>query len=93
MTEPSPFERSLKRLEGALDALESAMERREEEQRRIADLEGELQRQGGDRSRLAQALDTAEARAAGLEEINKDVSRRLVQAMETIRAVLERRSG
>ena len=49
-----------------------------------------MQRLNADRSRLAQELDTSEARAERLEEANKEVSRRLVTAMETIRAVLDR---
>ena len=40
--------------------------------------------------RLAQELDSSEARAERLEQTNKEVSRRLVTAMETIRAVLDR---
>ena len=50
----------------------------------------EVQRMNADRSRLAQELDNSEARAERLEEANKEVSRRLVAAMETIRAVLDR---
>ena len=49
----------------------------------------EVQRLNADRARLARALDEAEARAARLDEVNRDVSRRLVAAMETIRDVLE----
>ena len=43
-----------------------------------------------DRSRLAQELDQSENRSNRLEEANREVSRRLVTAMETIRAVLDR---
>ena len=43
-----------------------------------------------DRAKLATELDNSEARAERLEEANKEVSRRLVTAMETIRAVLDR---
>ncbi len=49
-----------------------------------------MHRLGTDRSRLAQSLDAAEARSARLEEANREVSRRLVAAMETIREVLAR---
>ena len=42
------------------------------------------------RSRLAQSLDAADARSARLEEANREVSRRLVAAMESIREVLAR---
>ena len=52
-----------------------------------------MQRLGTDRSRLAQSLDAAEARAARLEEANREVSRRLVAAMELIREILARNGG
>ena len=51
---------------------------------------GEVHQLGTDRSRLAQSLDASEGRAARLEEANKEVSRRLVAAMEVIREVLAR---
>jgi len=49
-----------------------------------------VRRTHADRSRLAQELDQSEFRANRLEEVNREVSRRLVTAMETIRAVLDR---
>jgi len=49
-----------------------------------------VRRVNTDRSRLAQELDQSEFRANRLEEVNREVSRRLVTAMETIRAVLDR---
>jgi len=81
---------ALKRLEAALDLLESAIERRLDGERHVSELESELHRLGTDRSRLAQSLDSAEARSVRLEEANREVSRRLVAAMESIRSVLER---
>ena len=81
---------ALKRLKGALDLLDNAVERRLEGARDVNTLEGEVHRLGTDRSRLAQSLDAAEARSARLEEANKEVSRRLVAAMEAIREVLSR---
>ena len=59
-----------------------------ENQQQVTGLEGELQRLGTDRSRLAQSLDAAEARSGRMEEANREVSRRLVAAMESIRDVL-----
>jgi septal ring factor EnvC (AmiA/AmiB activator) len=56
----------------------------------VSGLENELHRLGTDRSRLAQSLDAAEARSAKLENANREVSRRLVTAMESIRSVLAR---
>jgi hypothetical protein len=81
---------ALRRLESALDLLEAAIDRRVEGAREITELEGEMHRLGSDRSRLAQSLDAAEARSARLEDTNKEVSRRLVAAMESIREVLAR---
>ena len=56
-------------------------------------LQDELQRLGEDRSSLAATLDTAETRVARLEDANREVSRRLVSAMESIRSVLETHGG
>ena len=61
-----------------------------EHERDYSEAEAEVQRMNADRSRLAQELDNSEARAERLEDANKEVSRRLVTAMETIRAVLDR---
>ena len=55
-----------------------------------SEAEAEVQRMNSDRAKLATELDNSEARAERLEEANKEVSRRLVTAMETIRAVLDR---
>lgn len=93
MAGASPIDTALKRLQTALAHLEDAVERRGEHEGRRDDLEAELQRLGGDRSRMAQSLDAAEARSARLEEANRDVSRRLVAAMESIRSVIERHGG
>jgi hypothetical protein len=84
---------AFRRLEAALDLIESAIDRRLEDERQVVGLEGELHRLGTDRSRLAQSLDAAEARSAALEEANREVSHRLVAAMESIRGVLERNGG
>jgi hypothetical protein len=93
MAGASPIESALHRLSTALDMLEGAVEERLEQSRHAAGLESELHRLGTDRSRLAQSLDLAEARAAKLEEANREVSHRLVAAMESIRDVLSRGGG
>ena len=86
----SAVEQALGRLRSALARVESAVERSLEHQREVSGLEGELQRLGTDRSRLAQSLDAAEERSGRVEEANREVSRRLVAAMESIRDVLAR---
>ena len=80
---------ALDRLRRALDLLDQAVDARLEHESGLADAEAEVQRMGADRARLAEALDGAEARSQRLESTNREVSRRLVDAMETIRSVLD----
>lgn len=80
---------ALKQLETALGRVEDAVDQRLEHARRVADLESEVHQLGTDRSRLAQAVDAAEARSGRIEDANREVSRRLVTAMESIRDVLK----
>ena len=78
------------RLGRAIETLEQAVASRLEHEQDYSEVEAELQRMNADRARLAQELDNSEARGERLEEANKEVSRRLVTAMETIQAVLDR---
>lgn len=78
------------RLGKAIDALENAVAARIEQEQDYSEAEAEVQRMNADRARLAQELDGSEAKAERLENANREVSRRLVTAMETIRAVLDR---
>jgi hypothetical protein len=80
----------LGRLDASLARLEAAFEARLEREAGLLDAEAEVQRMGADRTRLAEALDSVEARARRLESTNREVSRRLVDAMEAIRTVLDR---
>lgn len=90
MSAPPTLSELFERIDTALSALDDAVERTAELRREYADAEEEAQRLNSDRARLAEELDKSEARAERLEEVNKEVSRRLVTAMETIRAVLDR---
>ncbi|HCL63683.1 MAG TPA: hypothetical protein DIC56_02315 [Rhizobium sp.] len=81
---------ALSALRQAISGLENAIDMRIEVQRESSEVEGEVKRVHADRARLAQELDQSEFRANRLEEVNREVSRRLVTAMETIRAVLDR---
>lgn len=81
---------ALARLDKAVDALGAAVEHRFERDLDHADAEEEVQRLNEDRARLAQELDQSESRSERVTEANNEVSRRLVVAMETIRAVLDR---
>lgn len=86
----STLKEAIGRLGRALDAIENAAMARLEHEQDYAEAEAEVQRMNADRSRLAQELDASEARAERLQDANREVSRRLVTAMETIRAVLDR---
>ena len=82
--------RALDGLQAALDGLERAVEAAGDEGARRASGREEVQRLNADRAGLATKLDESEARATRLSEANREVSRRLVAAMETIRTVIDR---
>jgi predicted nucleic acid-binding Zn-ribbon protein len=90
MTGEATLKEVLARLGRAMDSLEAAVGARLEHEQDYSETEAEVQRLNADRARLGQELDNSEARGERLEEANKEVSRRLVTAMETIRAVLDR---
>ncbi|MCZ2328814.1 DUF4164 domain-containing protein [Bartonella sp. F02] len=81
---------ALEQLEKALRNLEITIINRNAVIDKNNEWEEEIQRMNADRSRLAQALDKVEAHAERLETINKEVSKRLIKAMETIRIVIDR---
>ena len=68
-----------RRLMTALDALESAVERRREADRD----------EGADRSRLADELDGSLVKSRRLERANREIAERLDAAIGTIRSVLD----
>ncbi len=83
------LEQALDRITASITKLEGALHRRASHDKTLDALENDLHRIGEDRTLLASKLDQAEARGSRLEDVNKDVSRRLVAAMESIRTVLE----
>ena len=82
------LEDATRRLMGALDALESAVERRCEADRDEDELATRIQALGADRSRLADELDGSLVRSRKLERANREIAERLDAAIVTIRAVL-----
>ena len=90
MSAEKTVQSALTELSAAITNLENAIDMRIERQRETGEIDNEVKRVHVDRARLAQELDQAEFRANRLEEVNREVSRRLVTAMETIRAVLDR---
>ena len=72
----------------ALDALESAVERRREADRDEDELASRIQALGADRSRLADELDTSLVKSRKLERTNREIAEKLDAAIGTIREVL-----
>ncbi len=81
-------DQAAERLSLAIDRLEATIGRRAGVRASKDGLETEIQTLGADRARLADLLDKAEAKATRLVATNRDVSLKLVEAMETIRSVL-----
>jgi predicted RNase H-like nuclease (RuvC/YqgF family) len=78
-----------RRLMAALDALESAVERRREADRDEDELAARIQALGADRSRLADELDGSLVKSRRLERANREIAERLDAAIGTIRSVLD----
>src|SRR6476620_7606749 len=78
-----------RRLMAALDALESAVERRRDADRDKNELASRIQALGADRSRLADELDCSLVKSRRLERANREIAERLDAAIGTIRSVLD----
>src|SRR5512141_1105536 len=88
--EPAPvdIDAATRRLMTALDALESAAERRREADRDENELASRIQALGADRSRLADELDGSLVKTRRLERANREIADRLDAAIGTIRGVI-----
>ena len=73
----------------ALDALESAVERRRDADRDENELASRIQALGADRSRLADELDNSLVKTRRLERTNREIAEKLDAAIGTIRSVLD----
>ncbi len=82
------YEAGLARLDRALLRLEASVRALNGRVRAHSRIEVDTQRLVGERARLSAELDKASARAKRLDESAHEVSRRLVDAMETVRQVL-----
>src|SRR4030095_4716343 len=82
------LEIATRRLMAALEALESAVERRRDADRDEKELASRIQALGADRSRLADELDGSLVKTRKLERTNREIAEKLDAAIGTIRAVL-----
>lgn len=89
-TGPPRLELAASRLKTALAALETAVARKLEADRGSAVVQRQIDVLQTDRARLAEDLDRAADRVAGLESVNREVARRLDLTMDAIRGVLAR---
>lgn len=89
MTDQSAVDSAVKRLALALDALDAAVERRQQADESEEGLAAQVQALGTDRTRLAAALDGETARSRKLEETNREIAQRLDTAMASIQSVLD----
>lgn len=78
------------RLSAALDGLEATVRRHQDARRGAVAQDAEIQLLAEDRSRLAQELDRAEARASRLESAASHVGARLDAAIQSIGKLVER---
>ncbi len=85
---PPRLDAAIARFERGLDALETAVAQRLENEMSLADLEEELAVMQDDRGRLALDLDAALARAATVEKTRDEVLRRVERASASVASVL-----
>jgi hypothetical protein len=83
-------ESAVVRLDRALSRLESSVRSLNGRMRAHARIEADTNRLVAERQKLASDLDKASARAKRLDDSAHEVSVRLVEAMETVRAVLQK---
>jgi hypothetical protein len=89
MTDQSAIDAAVKRLALALDALDAAVDRRQDADRDEQELAAQVHALGVDRARLASALDGEAARSRRLETANRDIAERLDSAIASINSVLD----
>ena len=88
MKSMSGVDQAVRRVMDALDALDSALEMRGEDDRKRGTLVDQVHAFNVDRARLASDLDGAQARSRELEATNREAARRIDEAMSAIRAVI-----
>lgn len=82
------LESGVRRLMTALDALEGAIDRRQEVNRDEDELAARIHALAVDRSRLAADLDTALVKTRRLERTNRETAARLDGAIDAIRTIV-----
>jgi hypothetical protein len=89
MTDASAIDAAARRLALALDSLRAAVVRRRDADRSGDAVAAQMHALGADRARLAAELDAAAAQVRDMEDINREVARRIDLAIGTIQHLLE----
>ncbi|MBI2718217.1 MAG: DUF4164 family protein [Rhizobiales bacterium] len=93
MADTDKLDEAFTRFEQALTAIEAAMARRQDGERRAADLVQEADALRKDRSKLAHELDLVRSKAGELVDTSKQAAGKIDAAMSRIRAVLHSNTG
>lgn len=93
MSDHSAIEAATRRLQAALDGLESAVEAKLDAIGRAGTLADQLHMLESDRAKLAADLDHSAARSKSLETTNREIAQRLDAAMDSIRSVITAENG
>ena len=86
--EDEGYEMAAGRLDRAVQRLEASVRSLNGRVRAHARIEADTQKLLGERQKYAQELDKSNARMKRLDDGAQEVSRRLVDAMETVRAIM-----
>ncbi len=89
MNDTSAMDAAARRLTQALDALQAAVTRKRDAETGSGSLVAQIHALGTDRARLASELDDTAAQARRLADTNREVSRRIDVAMNTIKTLLD----
>jgi hypothetical protein len=89
MTDAGAIDAAARRLALALESLQAAVTRRREADRSGDAVSAQIHAIGADRARLASELDAAAAQLREMEDINREVARRMDIAIGTIQHLLD----
>ncbi|WP_341760527.1 DUF4164 family protein [Candidatus Endowatersipora endosymbiont of Watersipora subatra] len=84
------IEQAMESFNSAVAGLSKVVDLHIEKNHKVVDSKEEVQRLASESANLARSLDEAETRAKCLAETNREVSHRLVKAMELVRVALDK---
>lgn len=90
---PSPLDTAVSGIDEALQRLERGVRGAAERLDGLDAIEREVKRLANDRVQLANALERMTVRANRLDQTAEEVSKRLIAAMEKVRAALSKEEG